>query len=199
MCTGSSDPRPSADVEESPPQPWEGGDISGTALPSPGRVEMPHPQGQEGGPEPPQSGDVGDPITISDGSGGDPLSKDARTTGRRSRPLLLGNRRRGLSGSTPSRRGGESKRKGVRKEKKKKKNIAAYRGNCRKRRRGSSCYRGNNSSCRWSSRSCSRESASRNSWSNVGSKSCRSFNGSNSSRVSSWKSCLSSDREARAS
>ena len=32
-----------------------------------------------GAPEPPQSRGVGDPITISDGSGGDRLSKDAHT------------------------------------------------------------------------------------------------------------------------
>jgi len=38
---------------------------------------MPRPQEQEGAPESPQFGGVGDPITISDGSGGDRLSKDA--------------------------------------------------------------------------------------------------------------------------
>jgi len=41
---------------------------------------MPRLEEQEGDPEPPQSWGVGDPITISDGSGGDLLSKDARTT-----------------------------------------------------------------------------------------------------------------------
>ena len=45
--------------------------------PSPKQVEAPRPQEQEGAPEPPRSGVVGDPITISDGSGGDRLSKDA--------------------------------------------------------------------------------------------------------------------------
>lgn len=41
---------------------------------------MPRLEEQEGDPEPPHCRGVGDPITISDGSGGDLLSKDARTT-----------------------------------------------------------------------------------------------------------------------
>ena len=49
-----------------------------STLLSPKRVEAPRPQGQEGAPEPPRSGVEGDPITISDGSGGDRPSKDAR-------------------------------------------------------------------------------------------------------------------------
>jgi len=49
--------------------------------PSPKQVEAPHPQEQEGAPEPPRYGAEGDPITISDGSGDDRLSKDARSTG----------------------------------------------------------------------------------------------------------------------
>ena len=49
-----------------------------SAPPSPKRVEAPHPQEQEGAPEPPRSGVEGDPITISDGSGGNGSSKDAR-------------------------------------------------------------------------------------------------------------------------
>jgi len=48
--------------------------------PSPKRVEAPRPQEQEGAPEPPRSEVEGDPITISDGSGGDGPSKDARPT-----------------------------------------------------------------------------------------------------------------------
>jgi len=40
-------------------------------------VEAPRRQEQEGAPEPPRSGVEGDPITISDGSGGDGPSKDA--------------------------------------------------------------------------------------------------------------------------
>ena len=48
------------------------------APPSPRQVEAPRAQEQEGAPEPPRSGGVGDPITVSDGSGGDQLSKDAR-------------------------------------------------------------------------------------------------------------------------
>ena len=78
--TGSSDHRPPTDVERTPPRPSEGGDVSGTAPPSPTRVETPRLQDREGAPEPPRSGGVGDPITISDGSGGVLLSKDARTT-----------------------------------------------------------------------------------------------------------------------
>ena len=50
-----------------------------TAPPSPRRVEAPRPLEQEGTPEPPRSGGVGDPITISDGSGGDRLLKDIRS------------------------------------------------------------------------------------------------------------------------
>ena len=50
-----------------------------TAPPSPRRVEDPRPQEQEGAPEPPRSGGVGDPITISDGSSGDRLPKYARS------------------------------------------------------------------------------------------------------------------------
>ena len=45
---------------------------------SPKRVEAPHPQRQEGAPEPPRSGVEGGPITISDGSGGDGTLRDAR-------------------------------------------------------------------------------------------------------------------------
>jgi hypothetical protein len=45
--------------------------------PSPKRVEAPRPQEQEGAPEPPRSRVERDPITISDGSGGDGLSKEA--------------------------------------------------------------------------------------------------------------------------
>jgi len=41
---------------------------------------MPHPQGQEGAPEPPKSGGVGDHITISDESGDGPRSTGARVT-----------------------------------------------------------------------------------------------------------------------
>jgi len=48
--------------------------------PSSKRVEAPRPQEQEGAPEPPRSRVEGDPITISDGSSGGRLSKDARST-----------------------------------------------------------------------------------------------------------------------
>ncbi|XP_021311869.1 trichoplein keratin filament-binding protein-like [Sorghum bicolor] len=63
MGVGSTLPRPSAGE---------------TTPPSPMRVEASRPLEQEGAPEPPRSRDAGDPITISDGSGGDRPSKDAR-------------------------------------------------------------------------------------------------------------------------
>jgi len=72
--TGSFDPRPLTGAENAPPRP-----LAGESAPSsPKRVEVPHPQGQEGAPEPPRSGVEADPITISDGSGGDGSSRDAR-------------------------------------------------------------------------------------------------------------------------
>ena len=75
MCfIGSSDPRPPTGVESALPRPL----VGESAPPSPTRVEAPHSQEQEGAPEPPRSRVEGDPITISDGSGGDRSSKDAR-------------------------------------------------------------------------------------------------------------------------
>ena len=74
--------------------------------------------------------------------------------------LLLGNGCHGPPGSTSSRRGGKRKRKGIREEKKKKKNRAACRGDCRKRRRCSSCSRSSGSSCR-------KESGSKSRWSSA--------------------------------
>ena len=53
--------------------------VAESTPPSPKRVEAPRPQEQEGAPEPPRSGVKGDPITISDGSGGDGPSKEARS------------------------------------------------------------------------------------------------------------------------
>jgi len=47
--------------------------------PSPKQVETPHPEEQEGAPEPPQSGVEGDPIMVSDGYSGDGPSKKARS------------------------------------------------------------------------------------------------------------------------
>ena len=61
-------------VESTPPHPL----VGESTPPSPKRVEAPRPQEQEGAPEPPRSGVKGDPITISDGSGSDRLSKGAR-------------------------------------------------------------------------------------------------------------------------
>ena len=75
VLIGSSDPRLSTGVESAPPRPLVGESIP----PLPKRVEAPRPQEQEGALEPPQSGVEGDPITISDGSGSDGLSKDARS------------------------------------------------------------------------------------------------------------------------
>ena len=75
MLIGSSDPRPSTGVKSAPPHPF----VGESTPPSPRRVEAPRPQEQEGAPEPPRSRVEGDPITISDGSGGDRLSKDARS------------------------------------------------------------------------------------------------------------------------
>ena len=74
MCfTGSSDPRPPTGVESALPRP-----LAGESAPSsPKKVEAPQPQGQGGAPEPPRSGVEADPITISDGSGGDGSSRDA--------------------------------------------------------------------------------------------------------------------------
>ena len=77
VLAGSSDPRPPTGVESTLPHPL----VGETAPLSPRRVEAPHPQEQEAAPEPPQSGGVGDPITISDGSSGDRLLKDVRTVG----------------------------------------------------------------------------------------------------------------------
>ncbi|XP_021311872.1 putative uncharacterized protein DDB_G0294196 [Sorghum bicolor] len=72
--SGSPDPWPSTGAEDAPPRPMVGEPIP----PSLRRVEVTRPQEQEGAPEPPRSGVEGDPITISDGSGGDGPSKDAR-------------------------------------------------------------------------------------------------------------------------
>jgi len=71
---GSSDPQPPTDTESAPPRPLAGDPTP----PSPKQAEAPRPQGQEGAPEPPRSGVEGDPITISDGSGGVGTSRDAR-------------------------------------------------------------------------------------------------------------------------
>ncbi|XP_021319220.1 uncharacterized protein LOC110436446 [Sorghum bicolor] len=72
--TGSSDPRSSTGVEGALPRPL----VGESAPPSQKRIEAPRPQEQEGAPEPPRSRVEEDPITISDGSGGDGPLKDAR-------------------------------------------------------------------------------------------------------------------------
>ena len=77
---GSPDPRPSAGGDKTPPRPSERGDGSGSVLLSPGQGETPRPQGQEGAPEPPKLGGVGDPITISDESEDGTRSTDAHVS-----------------------------------------------------------------------------------------------------------------------
>ena len=77
MHIGSSDPRPSAGIEGTPPRP----SVGETAPPTPRWVEVSRAQEQEGAPELPQSGGVEDPITVSDGSGGDRPPMDVCTAG----------------------------------------------------------------------------------------------------------------------
>ena len=76
MLVGSSDPHLSTGVEGALPRSL----VGESTPPSPKRGEVSRPQEQEGAPEPPRSGVEGDPITISDGSGGDGPLKDARPT-----------------------------------------------------------------------------------------------------------------------
>ena len=85
---GSSDLRPPTGTESAPPRPL----VSESAPSSSKRVEAPHPQGQEGAPEPPRSGVEGDPITISDGSGGDGTLKDARPMDEEAQTSLVAKR-----------------------------------------------------------------------------------------------------------
>jgi len=66
--------------------------VGETVPPSPRQVETPRPQEQEGAPEPPQSGGVGDPITISDGSGGDRLLREVRSADEEAGTSLVGRR-----------------------------------------------------------------------------------------------------------
>ena len=73
VLTGFSDPRLPTGAESALPRPL----VRESTPPSPKRVEAPRLQEQEGAPEPPRSGVDGDPITISDGSGGGRPSKDA--------------------------------------------------------------------------------------------------------------------------
>ncbi|XP_021309111.1 uncharacterized protein DDB_G0284459-like [Sorghum bicolor] len=74
--SGSSVPRLPTGVESASPRPL----VGESTPPSPKQVEAPRPQEQEGAPKPPRSRIEGDPSTISDGSDGDRLSKDARST-----------------------------------------------------------------------------------------------------------------------
>jgi len=77
---GSLDPPPFAGDDQTPPHPSkEGGDYR-IVLPSPRQGETPRPHGQEGAPEPPKSGEMGDPITISDESGDGPRLTDTHAT-----------------------------------------------------------------------------------------------------------------------
>ncbi|XP_021321710.1 bile salt-activated lipase-like [Sorghum bicolor] len=71
---GSSDPQLPTGIESAPPHP-PAGDPAPSSLK---QAEAPQTQGQEGALVPPRSGVKGDPITISDGSGGDETSRGAR-------------------------------------------------------------------------------------------------------------------------
>jgi len=152
-------------VESTPPLP----SVGESTPPSLKRVEAPRPQEQEGAPEPPRSGVEGDPITIGQGSGGDRLSKDARSMDEEVEASPVTKQSLGPSGSTPSRR---------RRRKRK------------SRRRGNSCRRGSNSRSRKEKKERrgggNKGTDSRSCWSKTGSRSCRSSRGSSSSkRVSS--------------
>ena len=74
VLAGSSDPRPSNGIEGALPRP----SVGVSTPPSPKLVEAPRLQEQEGAPKPPRSGVEADPITISDGSGGDGPPRDTR-------------------------------------------------------------------------------------------------------------------------
>ena len=88
---GSFDPRPSTGDDRTLPRPSEEGGGSGVTPPPPGRGETPRHHGQEGAPKPPRSGEMGDPITISDESGDNPRSADVRAMGKGvESPLVVG-------------------------------------------------------------------------------------------------------------
>ena len=99
MYAGSPDSRSPAGGDKTLPRPPEGVDGLTRVSPPPGPSEMPRSQGLEGAFEPPMSVDMGDPITISDESGGDPrLSggctmdekvEDPQTEGRTPWPIGL--------------------------------------------------------------------------------------------------------------
>ncbi|XP_021319185.1 nascent polypeptide-associated complex subunit alpha, muscle-specific form-like [Sorghum bicolor] len=72
--SGPSGLRPSTGIEVAPPHP----SVVESTPPSPRQAEAPCLEEQEGAPEPPRSGVEAEPITISDGSGGDGPSMDAR-------------------------------------------------------------------------------------------------------------------------
>jgi len=148
-----------------------GGYVSDTTLPSPRQVETPRVQEQEGAPEPPQSGGAGGPITISDGSGGDHLSKDARAVDEEVEASPIAKRMPWpiRLHSIEERRKKEEERKGGEEEEEEE----------RRRQQGERL-----------------EELLEQNWL---CKSCWSFRGSNSNGVSSWKSCSNSLHEARAS
>ena len=77
---GSPDPPPPTGDDKTPPRPSEGDDGSRSVLPSPGQGKTPRLQGQEGAPEPAKLGGMGDPITVSDESGGGLYSTGTRVT-----------------------------------------------------------------------------------------------------------------------
>ena len=137
--TGSSNPRPSTDIEGNPPHPSEGA------------KSLEPPRRHQGGSrrlvskvrrEPPSLPSLAAWDTPSPLATGPVAICSRRTLApriQRSRPLLSRNRRLGPSGTTPSRRGGRKKKKSVRGKKKreKKKNRATCREDYHKRRRRS--------------------------------------------------------------
>ena len=70
MYVGSSDSRPPTGGDEVPPQALEGGDALMSDPPPPSQGEVPRLQDQEGAPKSPKLEGEGDPITISDKTGG---------------------------------------------------------------------------------------------------------------------------------
>ena len=76
--------RPPTSLESAPPRPE-------SAPSPPTQAEVPQTQEQEGAPEPPRSGVEGDPITISDTSGGNEMLRDVRPMDEEtSTPLVTG-------------------------------------------------------------------------------------------------------------
>jgi len=139
--------------------------------PSPKQVEAPRPQEQEGAPKPPRSGIEGDPSTISDGSDGDRLSKDARSTDEKVEASPVVEQTPWPIGLHSVGRRGRRKRKSA------------------SGRRSNVCRRGSNSRSRKEKKKKkgggNKGTSSRSCWSRIGSRSCGSSRGNNGRRVSS--------------